>query len=129
MNYSCTYNEEHNIIEAITHGDATVTGLLDMLRDTLELYLQNSLANILIDHSDLDVSQLSMQDISMVSKQSAEVNTIIQPVKCAHIAEHSSQVGLIRAWEIMLELNDASNYQTQIFKNRSDALHWLKADL
>jgi len=63
MKYRCSYNSDLNIIETVTHGQASIAELNEMVRRTAEFCAQKYSANLLVDHSELDASLLSMEQV------------------------------------------------------------------
>ncbi len=126
MRFQCNYNAVLNIIESDTHGLANKNELIDMLRCILDLCIQHDTAHILIDHSDLDAGPITMDDISGLSSIAMTGKDMLKPRKCAHIVAKDVQFGLVRAWEIMTDIADNSNFQTMVFRNKKAAVEWLK---
>ncbi len=126
MRFQCNYNAELNIIESDTHGLANKNELIAMLRCILDLCMQHDTAHILIDHSDLDAGQITMDDISGLSSIAMTGKDMLKPRKCAHIVAKDVQFGLVRAWEILTDIAGNSNFQTMVFRNKKAAVEWLK---
>jgi hypothetical protein len=82
MKYECSYNPDLNIIESVTHGLASMTEILDMLRCIVELYKLNESADIMVDHSKLDASPLTMDGISIISHHVSFAKDILKTRKC-----------------------------------------------
>ena len=120
----CRYNSVHNIIEVTTYGPASFPELIEIFNCIAELCVQQKSANILIDHSDLDVGALSMNEINNPRRLTASAEDILKMRKCAHVAVKDLQYGLVRAWEIMVEVNGFDNLETKIFRNRNEAIEW-----
>jgi hypothetical protein len=127
MTYECIYNPKLNTIEAATHGMADMTALLEMLHRIAELCRQEQNAKILIDHSDLDASLLTMKNIESISLSTVSFKDIFMKRKCAHVVAKDLQFGLVRAWEIIIAMNDFTEIETKLFRNIDDAVVWLNA--
>ena len=127
MKFQCNYNSELNIIESATHGLGSRNEIIDMLRCILDLCIKNDTADIMVDHSDLDPSLMSMDDISKISRSVVEAKDILNKRKCAHIASKDIQFGLVRAWEIMIEIAGVPDFKTKVFREKKDALEWIKS--
>ena len=127
MQYECSYNADLNTIETVTHGLASLTGLIDMLHCILDLCSQNGTADIIVDHSNLDARPLTLKDLSEIVGHVANANDILKKRKCAHIVAKNIQFGLVRAWEIMIELEGVTDFRTMVFRNKADAIEWIKA--
>jgi|GEM_PF-5927510 len=126
MKYECRYNQELNIIEIDTSGKANMSGLTDMHRSIVELCAREISANVLIDHSKLDLSQLSMAEVKNMSDITVFSKEIFKMRKCAHVVVKDIQFGLVRAWEIMTEIYGVIDLNMKVFKKRNEAIEWLK---
>jgi hypothetical protein len=127
MKYECSYNADVNTIESVTHGLASFTGLIDMLRSILDLCSKNATADIIVDHSNLDAGPLTMKDLSKIISHIADANDLLKTRKCAHIVAKDLQFGLVRTWEIMVELAGITDFRTMVFRNKTDAIEWIKS--
>jgi hypothetical protein len=126
VKYTCTHDVDLNIIAVTTHGSATLAALIDMLRTVADLCARHPSANIVVDHSQLDVGPLTMDEIKALSSMTVSAQGLLQTRKCAHVANTDLQFGLVRAWEIMVEIEGLTSLRTRVFKNRDDALLWLR---
>lgn len=101
-----------------------------MVRCIAELCAQEYSANILVDHSELDASPLSMEQIQRLAALVVSLKDDFEGRKCAHVAVKDIQFGLVRAWEIMVELNGFSNFDfiKMVFRNRTDAIKWFQTN-
>jgi hypothetical protein len=120
------YNADLNTIESVTHGLANLTGLIDMLRCILDLCSQNVTADIMVDHSNLDAGPLTMKDLSKIIGHVKNAKDILKTRKCAHVVAKDLQLGLVRAWEIMVEVAGITDFHTMVFRNKADAIEWIK---
>ena len=82
----------------------------------------------MVDHSKLDARPLTMDDISTISHHVVFANNILKSRKCAHVVVKDIQFGLVRAWEIMIELAGVTDFYTRTFRNTTDAIEWIKTD-
>jgi len=126
MKYECSYNSALNIVETVTAGSASMTEMLEMLHCIVELCKRNESANIIVDHSKLDPDPLTTDALSNISRHVALAKDIFKNRKCAHIVAEDFQFGLVRAWETMVELAGVTDFYTNIFKNRADAVEWIQ---
>ena len=126
MKYECSYNADQNIIESVTHGLSNLNGLIDMLRSILDLCSKNATADIIVDHSSLNAGPLTMKELSKIISHVANANDILKARKCAHVVASDLQFGLVRAWEIMVELAGVTDFDTMVFRNKTDAIKWIK---
>jgi hypothetical protein len=127
MKYECSYYPNLNTIEVSTHGVANITALIEMLHRIAELCGQEKSANILVDHSALDASSLTMNNIDTLSRITASLKDTFKKRKCAHVVAEDLQFGLVRAWEIMVEIKGFTDMKKRLFKNRDEAIEWVKA--
>ena len=127
MRYECGFNPKLNIIEASTHGPADMAALLEMVRRIVELSGKENSANVLIDHSGIDASSLTMQNVQTLSDTSVSLKDLFKMEKCAQIAANDLQFGFARAWEMMVESDGLTGVETRVFRNREAAIEWVKA--
>jgi len=127
MEYNCAYNPNLNIIEVSTYGTANMTALLAMQDSIFGLCLQKKSANILVDHSATNASLLTMDDVSAISCSTVSLKDTLRMRKCANVVAEDLQFGFVRAWELMIEFIGFTDIETRIFKNRDEAVEWLKA--
>ena len=118
MKYECIYNPNLNTIEVSTHGLADMTALIAMVYRIAEICGQQKSANILVDHSELDVSLLAMSNIETLSHTIVSLKDTFKMRKCAHVVVKDSQFGLVRAWEIMVGIKGFTDIETGLFKIR-----------
>jgi hypothetical protein len=126
MQYKCNYNPDLNTVETSTCGAASLTELIDMSRCITELCSQKRSANIMIDHSELDASSITIDDVNVLSSLAVAWKDILKMRKCAHIANTEVQFGLVRTWEIMVEISGLTNFNMMVFRNRDDAIEWIR---
>jgi len=126
MHYQCRYDRRLDIVEAVTHGLADLTGLRQMLEEIVALCARERTANILVDHSGLNPMPLSMDDIKTLSGLCIAMANTLRGRKCAHVVSGDLQYGLVRAWEIMNDCNGFDDFETRLFLNRNDAVAWLQ---
>ena len=127
MRYECNYNAKTNAIEAATYGMADVTQLLEMMHQVVELCGRKETANILIDYSGLDAQSLTMENIETLGRTAASNKDICKVRKCANVVANDLQFGLVRAWEIIVDLYDLADLEIRLFRNRNEAADWIKA--
>ena len=126
MKYECNYNPNLNAIEVSTHGAADLATLIEMLHRIADLCLQERSANVLLDHSELDATHLTMENVERLSLDTVSLKDIFKMRKCANVVAKDYQFGLVRAWEIMLDIKGFTDVETTIFKNREEAIEWIK---
>jgi hypothetical protein len=127
MDYEFTYNPNLDAVEVATHGLADLDGLKEMNHRIAEACERERSASILVDHSDLDVSRLSMSDVEALSRTAASFKHVFGNRKCAHVVSKDSQYGLVRAWEIMVDLKGLDEVDARTFRDRDEAVGWLES--
>lgn len=128
MKHNSHYDYEPNIIEFDTHGLATTNGIIAMLHSAIELCTQNETADIIVDHSDLDASQISKDDVLTISHHFTKAIDIFKTRKIAHIAAEDLQYGLIRMWQILVDIEGFPDLPLMVFRNKKSAIEWLKTN-
>jgi hypothetical protein len=126
MKFECTYDPEQNIVVAVTHGVASLDELINMEHHIINLLAQEKTGNILVDHSEADASLITMSDVERLSQIAALSKDILTKRKCAHIAANDLEFGLVRAWEIFIEMKNIKDFSTRAFRSKVHALEWLK---
>jgi len=126
VEYECIYNPDLNAVEASTHGMADPTVLIAMVHRIAALCGQHASANVLVDHSDIDATPLTMRDVETLSRTTVACETF-QGRKCAHLVARDLQFGLVRAWETMIEIHGLTELETGLFTDRTEAIAWVKA--
>jgi hypothetical protein len=126
MKYECTYDPEQNIVVAVTHGVASLDELINMEQQIVDLLAKEKTANILVDHSEVDASLVTMSDVDRLSQLVALSKDILTKRKCAHVAANDLEFGLVRAWEIFVEMKNIKDFSTRAFRSKVPTLEWLK---
>lgn len=127
MDYDCIYNPGLNSVEAITLGVAEAARLKEMVFCIAGLCQQHSSANMLVDHSRLDASPVSMDDVRALSQATVLLKDVFDSRKCAHVVSTDLQFGLVRAWEALTELGGFPELDKGLFRSREEAVAWLTA--
>lgn len=128
MKYKCSYNSALDIVETVTHGIASFDGLSAMCKSTIELCQKNISANIVVDHSELDAGQITMNEIKKIAGMVASAKDLLGKRKCAHIVIRNLEFGFVRAWEILIELEGVSDLNARPFRSKIDAMEWIKGN-
>ena len=68
-----------------------------------------------------------MQDIETLGLTAASQKDICKVRKCANVVTNDLQFGLVRAWEIIVEMYDLVDFEIRLFKKRDEAANWIKA--
>lgn len=127
MEYDCFYNPKLNAVESSTRGVADLTGMLEMLHRLAEVCRQHESANILVDHSQLDVRPLSMDHVRTLSLETVSLQDAFRMRKCALVVDTDLQFGLVRVWETLTELGGFGELDKKLFRSRQEADAWLLA--
>jgi hypothetical protein len=64
---------------------------------------------------------LTMENIETLGRKAAEKKDICKVRKCANVVTNDLQFGLVRAWEIIVQLYDLVDLEIRLFKNRDEA--------
>jgi hypothetical protein len=125
MRYECVYNPDLNIIEATTEGLADMATMLEMVQHLTEICERERSANILVDHSKLDASSVTMDNVETLSLTVVSSKDCFKGRKCAHVVSRGLQFGLVRAWEALIEVNGFTELETSTFTDRDEAIKWI----
>jgi len=82
--------------------------------------------DVLIDHSELDVSTLSSSNVIELTARSSENHPIHGYRKCAFYAPGELQFGIGRMWQQYRD--GGTRADTRIFRSREEAEAWLRDD-
>ncbi len=129
MNCEYEYDSNSDTIEVTTTGAADVDELVDMVKSIAKLCGERPSANILVDHSSLDAGSVTMEEVRTLSSVTVSSKNTLGGRKCAHVVKNDLQYGLVRAWEMMVEVNGYPELKTRIFRERVDALQWTGSGL
>jgi len=100
--------------------------LINMEHHIINLLAQEKTANILVDHSEVDASLITMSDVERLSQIAALSKDILTKRKCALIAANDLEFGLVRAWEIFIDMKNMKDFSTRAFRSKVPALEWIK---
>jgi len=123
------YNPNYDTIEVITNGEANLDELVDMIKNIAKLCGERPSANVVVDHSALGAGSVTMDEVRSLSTVTVSFKNILGRRKCAHVVENDLQYGLVRAWEMVVEVNGYPELRTRAFHNREDALQWVSSNL
>ncbi len=123
---SCNYefNPNSDTIQVTTTGAAEIEELVEMVRTIAKLCGEHPSANILVDHSSLNAGPVTMDEVRTLSGVTVSFKGIMGSRKCAHVVKDDLQYGLVRAWEMMVEVNGYPELETRAFRQREDAISW-----
>jgi hypothetical protein len=111
--------------EIKTKGDAEVTGFNSFLSEIFSHpdWLSGSL--VLLDHSELVLNSLNVDDVRSISNFVLKHAEIIGDGKWAFVIRGNFAFGMARMWQIITE--EKAPMEINIFKNREKAFEWLLA--
>ncbi len=121
------YNSSVGTIDATTDGIADLEELVAMVRHIAELCGEKRSANIIVDHSQLNAGTITMDEVRTLSNVTVSLKDFIGKRKCAHVVANDLQYGLVRAWEMMVELSGYREFEMRVFRTRNEALDWVQA--
>ncbi|HKI82719.1 MAG TPA: hypothetical protein VKA63_00160 [Candidatus Krumholzibacteria bacterium] len=123
---SCNYefNPNSDTIQVTTTGAAEIEELVEMVRTIAKLCGEYPSANILVDHSSLNAGPVTMDEVRTLSGVTVSFKGIMGSRKCAHVVKDDLQYGLVRAWEMMVEVNGYPELETRAFRQLEDAISW-----
>ena len=130
MKYECIYNPDFDTFEVTSRGLGNLETMLEIGKRIIEFCLENPTAKVLVDHTRLDVTQITMNDLETMSRF---VRLRMHPIgarKFAHVLENDLQFGLGRAWENMVAVHGTGldTIETQMFREKEEAMRWLSLD-
>jgi len=123
------YNSSAQTIQATTDGIASTDELVAMVRRIAEMCEESPSANIIVDHSQLNAGTVTMDEVRTLSNVTVSLRDLIGKRKCAHIVDSDLQYGLVRAWEMMVEVGGYPELEMRVFRARKEALDWLGATI
>ena len=126
MNCAYRYNSDADTIEVTTDGPADTKELEAMARSIAAMCAERPSANIIIDHSRLKAGAVTMNEVRTVSNVTVSLKDVLGKRKCAHVVENDLQYGLVRAWEMLVEVNGYAELEMKVFRARDGALEWAR---
>ena len=126
----CTYeyNPGADTIEVTTNGTADAEKLVEMVRHIAAMCAERPSANVLVDHSRLKAGKLTMDGVRTASNATVSLKNVTGKRKCAHVVENDLQYGLVRAWEMLVEVSGYPELEMRVFRARTEALEWWNAN-
>ncbi len=104
-------------------GKASVEGLYDVVEAIIDSPGWNPGINILCDYSELDLSQLTGDDIERYAKSISPNRKSLGNGLCACVSTKPSDFGLGRMWAVFME--QYSDLRVCIFYDLEKAQKWL----
>lgn len=124
MEYEFTFEPEENFVLIRARGIATIAGW-----EALDVELENHPQmrpdlDVLHDYRELDLRQLSSEDIVASSNFTKEFWAAKDRGRWAFVARSKADFGMLRMWE--LRTQHGVNAKIQVFKTIEEANEWLE---
>ena len=111
-------------IEVKTYGRAELGGFEGMIKGIVEHPQWAPGGSLLIDHSELDLSDFTPADNKAIVTIVEGMKARLGRARCAFVMPHDLHFGLMRMWEfLVLEHWEGI---TMTFRSRDAAISWLK---
>jgi len=107
----------------VTSGDATVEGFRDLLNAIFEHENWESDKSLVSDHSDLNVSKITADDVRRIAQTAAELRSKFRVTKHAVIAPRNLEYGLSRMW--LAYIGEENKVTSRTFRSREEAIAWI----
>ena len=111
-------------LEVKTFGDAELNVFKDMTLAILSDQYWHPGQAILINHSELNTAPLATDELLELAVFNQQFNTKIGQAKIAILVARDLEFGLSRMWQVFS--SEERESATKIFKDREEALFWLK---
>jgi hypothetical protein len=122
MNYDFDFSCMPDYVIIQTHGLATVDEFSNLLNDLTRSSQWTVGTKQLVDHRNLDLSQLQAEDIRRIRNIVMLYSDRLGISKCAFVVQGS--MGLLSAESYCFIAEDAHE-QSRVFTSRQDAQNWL----
>ena len=125
MQFNLNY---HNaIFEVTTSGDAILQGYYDFTKAIIEHKEWKPGGLILLNHTELNTGPLTIDNVQAISDISVKYSEQLGTAKVAIVVDRDLDYGMTRMWQGMVERHTTSFDSVKIFRNRDEALAWLKS--
>lgn len=115
------------IFEVTTSGDAILQGYHDFTKAILEHAEWKPGGFILLNHTELNTGPLTIDDVQAIASISEQYSEQLGTAKVAILVDRDLDYGMTRMWQGLVESNTTSYDSTKIFRNRDEAVAWLKS--
>jgi hypothetical protein len=109
----------------MTSGVAEVKGFGELLDTIFEHKNWKLGGSFITDHSDLDVSLLTAEDVRKISIVARERRSKYGVVKHAVVAPRALTFGLSRMWQAYV--GDETDVSSAVFRSLEEAIEWVSA--
>ena len=127
MQFSINYHDA--IFEVVTSGDANLQGYYDFTKAVLEHEEWKPGGLILLNHTGLNTGPLTINDVQAIAAISEQYREQLGTAKVAIVVVRDLDFGMTRMWQVFVESYTTSNDSVEIFRNRDEAVAWLKSFL
>ena len=125
MQFSLNYHDA--VFEVTTSGDAILQGYYDFSKAVLEHDEWKPGGLILLDHTELNTGPLTIDDVQTIANISGQYSKQLGTAKVALLVDRDLDYGMTRMWQILVEGYTTSHDSVKIFRNRDEAVAWLKS--
>jgi hypothetical protein len=115
------------IFEVTTSGDAILQGYFDFTLAVLDHEEWKPGGLILLNHTELNTGPLTIDDIQAIANISEQYSERLGKVKVAIVVDRDLDYGMTRMWQSLVESHTTSHDSSEIFRNRDEAVAWLKS--
>jgi len=120
-------NYHDTIFEVTTSGDAILQGYYDFTKAVLEHEEWKPGGLILLNHTELNTGPLTIDDVQAIAIISGQYSEQLGTAKVAIVVDRDLDYGMTRMWQALVESHTTSYDSTKIFRNRDEAVAWLKS--
>ena len=125
MQFNLNYHDA--IFEVTTSGDAILQGYYDFTKAVLEHQEWKPGGLILLNHTELNTGPLTIDDVQAIANIAGQYRVQLGTAKVAIVVDRDLDYGMTRMWQVLVERHTTSHDPSKIFRNRDEALAWLKS--
>jgi hypothetical protein len=125
MQFNLNYHD--GIFEVTLSGDGNVQGSYDFTKAVLEHEEWKPGGLILINITELNTGSLSIGDVQDIAGISVLNCGQFGKAKVAIVVSRDLEYGMAKMWQIFLQLGVGWYASEKIFKNRDEAVTWLRS--
>lgn len=122
MEYRIEFGPEPDEMEIVTSGVGTLEGFRGMIDDGIGDPRWRPPMRALLDYTELDMSELSADDIRLISEHASRYPGALFGARVAVVAPRALSYGLSR---MAASTTDVPNLDVQVFGMRASAEAWL----
>ena len=125
MQFNLNYHDA--IFEITTTGDAILQGYYDFTEAVLGHEEWKPGGLILLNHTKLNTGPLTIDDVQAIANIAGQYREQLGTAKVAIVVDRDLDYGMTRMWQVLVERHTTSHDSAKIFRNRDEALAWLKS--